>query len=56
MKKTILGIILFLFQIFLAFYFNNTIDLKIIIVVSLITFGYIIYKHFLVKKYQQEGK
>lgn len=46
MKKTIIGIIFFLLQISLAIFYNGTIDLKIIIALSIITFAYILYNYF----------
>lgn len=45
MKKTIIGIILFLIQISLAIFYNRTIDLIIIIILAVATFGYILYNH-----------
>ena len=46
MKKTIFGIILFLFQIGLALFYNGTIDLLIISGVAVLTFAYILYNYF----------
>lgn len=46
MKKTIIGIILFLLQISLAIFYNGTIDLKIIISVAVVTLAYILYNYF----------
>lgn len=46
MKKTILGIVLFLLQIGLAIFYNDTIDLLLIAVVSLLAFAYILYNFF----------
>ena len=46
MKKTIFGIILFLFQISLAIFYNKTIDLVIIISIATLTLVYIIYNYF----------
>jgi len=43
MKKTIIGIILFLLQISLAIYFNKSIDLTVVISIALITFCLVIY-------------
>ena len=51
MKKTIFGIVLFLVQISLAIFYNKTIDLVVIITISIFTFGYILYKYF-TKKYE----
>jgi len=50
MKKTILGIALFLLQIGLAVFYNGTIDLLILAGVSLVAFAYILYNYF-TKKY-----
>jgi len=50
MRKTIVGIIFFLLQISLAIFYNDTIDLKIIIGISIIVFAFILYKFF-TKKY-----
>ncbi len=46
MKKTIIGIIFFLLQISLAIFYNGTVDLKIIIIASVLTFAYILYNYF----------
>ncbi len=48
MKKTIIGIILFLLQISLALFYNNTFDLKFIFGLALIATFYLVYK--LIKK------
>ncbi len=50
MKKTIIGIIFFLVQISLAIFLNSTIDLKIVLGISIILFVYILYNYF-TKKY-----
>ena len=42
MKKTIIGIVLFLVQISLAIYFNQTIDLLIIAALSVVVFAFVI--------------
>ncbi|WP_186292608.1 hypothetical protein [Mucilaginibacter corticis] len=46
MTKTILGIILFLVQIGLALFYNQTVDLIYIAVFAVLTFVYILYKYF----------
>lgn len=51
MKKTLIGIILFLAQISLAIFYNSTIDLLVVMGVAIITFAVILYKYF-TKKYE----
>jgi hypothetical protein len=46
MKKTIVGIIIFLLQIGLAIFYNGTIDLLIIAALSVLVFIYILYNYF----------
>ncbi len=46
MKKIIIGIVFFLAQISLAIFYNGTIDLKIVIAISLPVFAFILYKYF----------
>lgn len=46
MTKTIFGIILFLVQIGLALFYNQTVDLIYILVFAALTFMYILYKYF----------
>jgi hypothetical protein len=46
MKKTLLGIVLFLMQISLAIFYNATIDLIIIGIIGLLTFAYILVRYF----------
>lgn len=46
MKKTLFGIVLFLIQISLAIFYNKTIDLVIISIIAVISFGYILYRYF----------
>lgn len=46
MKKTIIGIILFLLQISLAIFYNKTIDLLVVSGIAAVTFVYILYKYF----------
>ena len=48
MKKIIIGIVLFLIQISLALFYNNTFDLKFIFGLALIATFYLAYK--LIKK------
>jgi len=43
MKKTIIGIILFLLQISLAIYFNKSIDLTVVVSIAVVTFCLVIY-------------
>ena len=42
MKKTIIGICLFLTQIGLAIFYNPTVDTVIIMILAVLTFGYIL--------------
>jgi len=51
MKKTIIGIILFLAQISLALYYNKTIDLIFVAGIAVVVFTFILYKYF-TKQYQ----
>jgi ABC-type uncharacterized transport system permease subunit len=44
MKKIILGIILFIIQISLALFYNDSIDLKIVLGITILTFAFILYK------------
>ena len=46
MKKTIIGIILFLIQISLAIFYNKTIDLIVVSGIATVTFVYILYNYF----------
>ena len=46
MKKTLFGIVLFLFQISLAIFFSATIDLIIIEILGLLTFTYVLARYF----------
>ena len=44
MKKPIIGIVLFLLQISLALFYNNTFDLKFIFGLAIISTLYLLYK------------
>jgi hypothetical protein len=48
--KSILGIVMFAIQISIAAFYSATIDLKVIMGLGSVTFGYILYKFF-TKKY-----
>ncbi len=46
MKKTLFGISLFMVQISLAIFYNDTIDLLVLVGIFLLTFIYILIKYF----------
>ena len=46
MKKTIFGIILFLLQVSLALFYNQSVDLVYVAGFAVITFVYILYRYF----------
>ena len=50
MKKTFFGIVLFLLQISLAVFYNQTVDLLVVLGIFVFTFLYILYKYYK-KKY-----
>lgn len=52
-RRSIIGIFLFAAQIGIATFYGESIDLKIVIILGVLTFGYILYK-FINKKYDSD--